>query len=376
MPTVSWLCEYPTLLGGERSLLAVADVLRSGGFEVNCIAPPEGSLAEVLRCRQINHVPIVFRHCDCRRPLDALRSELRLLLDDRRPDLLHANSLSMGRLAGPVAADLKLPSIAHLRDIIRLSRRAVGDLNCNRRLLAVSQATRTFHIAQGVDAEKTHVAYNGVDLSQFRPRPKIGLLHRELGLPHDAVLIGAVGQIVQRKGWLTFAEAARHIALHQPQVHFVIVGARFSQKPEAVHYERRLRALAFQPPLMGRWHWLGTRGDVDQILNELSLLVHTARQEPLGRVLLEAAATGLPIVATNVGGTAEIFPPDTGSAWLVPPDDPHETAHAVLTLLRTPEHRLAMGQAARHRAETAFDARHAGRMLLQHYRDTLAASGC
>ena len=99
--------------------------------------------------------------------------------------LLHANSLAMGRLSGPVAAELGLPSVSHLRDIIRLSSQAVADLNCHARLLAVSQATRDFHVAAGLAAEKLHVVYNGVDLEEFRPRSPTGYLHRELGLPPE-----------------------------------------------------------------------------------------------------------------------------------------------------------------------------------------------
>ena len=64
-----------------------------------------------------------------------------------------------------------------------MSRQAIADLNCHSRLLAVSEATRQFHVAQGLAGEKTFVLYNGIDLEQFRPRPPTGYLHRQLGLP-------------------------------------------------------------------------------------------------------------------------------------------------------------------------------------------------
>jgi len=64
-------------------------------------------------------------------------------------------------------------------------------------------------------------------------------------------------------------------------------------------------------------HWLGDRDDLPQLYNEFDLLVHCAHQEPLGRVLLEAAAAGVPIVATDVGGTSEILQHGQ-SALLVP----------------------------------------------------------
>src|SRR6185369_11888616 len=98
--------------------------------------------------------------------------------------------LAMGRLSGPVATEMQLPSIAHLRDIVGLSARAIADLDQHRRLLAVSQATRDYHVARGLTANKTFVAYNGVDLLRFQPRQPTGWLHRELNLPPEAILLG------------------------------------------------------------------------------------------------------------------------------------------------------------------------------------------
>ena len=113
----------------------------------------------------------------------------------------------MGRLSGPVAAGLSLPSVSHLRDIVSLSRQAIDDLNCHGRLLAVSEATWQFHVAQGLAAEKTFVLHNGVDLDQFRPRPPTSYLHRQLGVAPDVPLIATIGQISLRKGHDVLAAA-------------------------------------------------------------------------------------------------------------------------------------------------------------------------
>jgi glycosyltransferase involved in cell wall biosynthesis len=124
--------------------------------------------------------------------------------------------------------------------------------------------------------------------------------------------------------------------------------------------------------MSGRFHFLGVRGDMDRLLNELTLLIHPARQEPLGRVLLEAAACGLPIVATAVGGTAEIFPPDSASARLIPPGNPEALASAVVQLLDEPALRAAMGGAACRRVREAFDLGQATVRLVEHYRQVIA----
>jgi len=350
-------------------MLATLEGVRHEGFAVTVVAPGEGLLAETLAARGVEVMPFAFRNAaGTRLPQDRLREELHRLLARRRPGVLHANSLAMGRLSGPVAAELGVPSMAHLRDIIRLSAQAVADLNCHTRLLAVSEATRQFHAACGLAVEKTHVLHNGVDLAQFQPRSALGYVHQQLGLPAEAILIGTIGQLGLRKGQDVLLEAATKLADDLPNCHYLIAGARWSEKLESRQFEARLHAAA-AGKLARRVHFLGFRNDVEEILNELALLVHPARQEPLGRVLLEAAACGVAVVATEVGGTGEIFPPAADAARLVPPDDPGALAAAMLKLARDEPLRHRLAAAARRRAEAAFDARQASAALVKHYRE-------
>ncbi len=362
------LCEYPTLNGGERSMLATLPRLRTTGFSPTVMCPGDGPLAETLRGSAIETIPLECRTADgARRPQSRLREELGRVIRARRHDLLHANSLAMGRLSGPVAAELRMPSIAHLRDIVTLSARAVADLNGHTRLLAVSNSVRNFHLAQGLAAEKTHVLYNGVDLQDFRPRPATGWLHRQLGIPDDSMLIGTIGQLGLRKGQDVLLRAAQSLADRLPQVHYVLIGERHSNKDESRQYEQQLHAAA-EGALTGRVHFLGHRDDVPRLLSELTLLVHPARQEPLGRVLLEAAAAGLAVIATNVGGTPEIFPPGENAARLVPAGNADALAEAILSLAGDAVARNLLGTAARRRAERYFNIQTAVDGLAQHYR--------
>lgn len=370
MPRLLLLCEYATLNGGERSMLATLDHVCQAGFHLTVAAPPRGPLAEALAARGIEVVPFETHEAGQRLPLAQLREELARLLRAHCPDLLHANSLAMGRLSGPVAAELRVPSVSHLRDILRLSPQAVTDLNCHQRLLAVSRATREAHVAQGLAAGKTHVLHNGVDLERFRPRPATGFLHRQLGLPETAPLVGTIGQISLRKGQDVLVRAAAAIA-SRTDMHWLIIGVRFSEKDESRRFEAALHDAA-KGPLFGRLHFLGTRADIPLILNELTLLVHAARQEPLGRVLLEAAASGVAVIATDVGGTREIFPQDSQSARLVPPDDAQVLAAGMMDLFSDETARRQLAAATRNRAEEAFDLRIAAAGLVANYHETLS----
>ncbi len=370
MSSVLLLCEYPTLNGGERSMLSTLDGIARAGYQVCVAAPASGPLAEALRAKGIEVVPFEPRNAQgARLPLHRLRCKLAEMVRRHRPALLHANSLTMGRLSGPVAAELSLPSLSHLRDIVSLSGQAMADLNCHGRLLAVSEATRKFHIAQGLAAGRTYVQGNGVDLEQFRPRPATGYLHEQLGLASDLPLIGTIGQISLRKGHDVLAAALAKLPSpfgRGTGGAWLIIGARFSGKEESRQFEAQLHQ-AVAGPLAGRVHFLGTRDDVPRILNELTLLVHPARQEPLGRVLLEAAAAGVAIVATDVGGTREIFPTENGAACLVPPDDVPAMSAAIAGLLDDATQRRKLAENGRKRIEQAFDLKQAVVGLLAHY---------
>jgi glycosyltransferase involved in cell wall biosynthesis len=372
MPRLLILCEYTTMLGGERSMLSTLPALTAAGFDIRVASPPVGVLADALREHGVSLRPFqTHDNNDKRLPLPKLRSDLAALLQDMRPQLVHANSLSMARIAGPVARQFACPSVGHLRDIVKLSQQSINDLNSHHTLIAVSKATRNFHVAQGLDPQKCVVAYNGVDLDQFCPQQPTGYLLGELALPPTARLIAVIGQLGLRKGTDVAIQAALKVTAKMYDVHWVIAGKRTSSKNESHEFEARLHCAANQAPLVERVHFLGQRADVPELLNECALLIHAARQEPLGRVLLEAAASGVPVVATDVGGTREIFPNESDGAVLVPADDAAALAHEIIALLGDDVRRLALGRAGRKRAERQFDVRQASARLLEIYQGLL-----
>jgi glycosyltransferase involved in cell wall biosynthesis len=368
IPRVAIVFEYGTLSGGERSILAAIDPLRGSTFEFVAVAPAIGPLADALRHREIRQLEFCcFDAAGTRLPRERLVAELGRVLDDANPDVVHANSLSMGRLLGAAASVTNVSTVAHLRDIVGLSRSAVDDLNRNHVLLAVSRATRDFHVAQGLDAARTRIVYNGVDGRIFCPRPAAGALRGELRLPDNAFLVLTVGQIGPRKGWDVLAEAAHLAQGRLPDVHYVLVGERNSAKDENIECERAVVARFAVGALAGRAHWLGRRADVATLMDEADLLVHPARQEPLGRVLLEAAASGLPIIATNVGGTPEILE-DGVSARLITPNDAKSFANALAELHDDGELRSRYAAAARQRAEQQFSVERAAGEIAEIWR--------
>ena len=346
-PKVLLFFEYGTLNGGEFSLLAMLGVLGRTEFEFVAAAPVAGMLTERLEGCGVEVLPLTLRDREGQKlSVEQINCHLVEIIKRVDPDLVHSNSLSMGRMVGRIASQLPIRCTSHLRDIIKLNKTVVSDLNRNAGLIAVSNATKQYHVGQGVLGDKLQVIYNGVDTDIFCPAPSTGMLKRELGLSDSAVLIANIGQICLRKGQTLLARAAVSLAEEFPEVNTLFIGERHSQKQESVEYEKAIGVIFREGGIEDRLFCLGFRQDVGAILHEVDVLVHTAHQEPLGRVLLEAAACGAAIVATEVGGTAEILT-DEESALLVRGDDVEGLTGAMRRMLTDRELRIRLGQQAR-----------------------------
>ena len=348
-PRVLVLFEFPSVLGGERSLACSVQQLQNE-FEFLALAPNCDPIRSFLKLHGIEHLGA----CPASDvSLSARRSALAEQIKAIAPHLVHANSLAVSRLSGPVCQALGITSLGHMRDIVGLSPQALADVCSHRLLVAVSRATKQAFVRQGVHESRIRVLYNGIDVSTFA-RPRTGAIRRELNLPESATLFLNVGQISLRKGQDVLLQAAQLLdgalaeaggsALGDIQSAYdwrlLLVGERYGQKEETLAFEKSLKSLAREPALRDCVHFLGYREDVSQLMADCDVLVHAARQEPLGRTLLEAASSKLCMVATRVGGTEEIFAVDEEcaehgrtTALLIPPDNAPCLAQAMAQLL-------------------------------------------
>lgn len=350
-PRVLYLCEYPTLLGGERSLLTLLSW--SPRIAAGVVAPGGGRLAERLESLGVPRVdwPQGGKHN---------AANLAGAVLDLNADIVHANSLMTAQAAAFLGTETGKPAVAHVRDIMNLSQnkwRAVESLDA---VVAVSQAVADW-LAQHLPAEKVHQIYNAVDADGLRAAADRERVRRELQLNPGDVLASCIGQIALRKGQDLFLESCRLLSATDRRLVFAVVGERYSAKPESVQFEQQLRETACAPPLAGRTFWLGYRDDAPSILAATDVLVVPSRQEPLSRVLLEALALGVPAVATDVGGSAEIL--DHGSCGLLASPTPESLAEAVQRLLESPQLRDQFRQSGPERVAQQFSvAMHAARI--------------
>jgi glycosyltransferase involved in cell wall biosynthesis len=238
------------------------------------------------------------------------------------------------------------------------------------RLLGAALPHATIAISRAVEEAwqlpallQPKVVLNGVDLARFAPAPRSHRIHDQLGLPHETRLIGMPAVFAKWKGQTLVIEAFERAAHLLPDVHLVIVGGPIydtsAERGYAEEVVRRVRRSSttgehVAHPLNDRIHFLRFDPEPWRFYPEFDVAVHfSTRAEPFGRVIAEAMACGVPVVAARAGGPLEIVEEGV-TGWLVPPND---TAALAAALVRAMGADLtAMRVAARRRAEERFSA--------------------
>ena len=346
-------------------MLAVLPLLIESGWRIKIAFPnlpaagDHKSLADRIRKLDMRGIALTTHHADGTRKTQAeYRADFADVLNNHQPDLVWCNSLSTSRLCGPVTRAHGIAAVGYLRDIIKLSNKAIEDINQLDRIVAVSQATKDHHADQGMTEAKITVIHNGVDLKLFRPKSdsanKISRIKSELGIPSSSPALLFVGQIGMRKGVDVLLDVFERVVAQIPDCQLLIVGIRHSTKQEAIQYEANLIQRSESGGCRGKVHWLHRRDDMPEIYAGVDLLLHPARQEPLGRVLLESVSSGLPVLTTFVGGSPEIFGCHESFDLLCPVDDAQAMADRAVTLLEDANLRSSIADELREMAERRF----------------------
>ena len=211
--------------------------------------------------------------------------------------------------------------------------------------------------ADGVRAVTTRgdlrVVYNPVNLARFdRSCLDRALVRNQLGLPDATFLLAVIGQITPWKGQL---DAIRAFALAREALgnsHLLVVGeTKFvSAATDNREYYAEITSFIRSEGLADCVHLLGERSDIPDIMGSLDVLLVPSWEEPFGRVVVEAMALGIPVLATSVGGPAEIIRNDL-DGLLLAPRTPAQWAQAIRKLAGSSALRAEMGKAAVQRAE-------------------------
>lgn len=317
----------------------------------------------------------------------AFVAQLARLISWHHPDLVHTNSLKAHVLGGLAARLAGTPILWHVRERIAddyLPRQAVRAIrrltrSVPTRVVVNSRATaRALFGAPGSGptgdmrggAERCEVVPDGADCDRFRPAPREAVdSARAAGRP---VRVGLVGRISPFKGQDIFLRAAAEVLQVHSDVRFLIIGAALFGEDE---YERQLVSLVRSLGLEPHVEFRGFQNDVPATLAELDVVVHASvLPEPFGQVVVEAMASGKPIVATAGGGILDILT-DGRCGLLVPMGDAQALSRAISRLVADPGLRAALGEAGRRRAVEHFSVQQTARRIESVYQGFAAANG-
>jgi glycosyltransferase involved in cell wall biosynthesis len=204
-------------------------------------------------------------------------------------------------------------------------------------------------------AAKTTVLYSGVDTELFRSgrydAASRARIRERLGVPLDGPLIGTIANLNRLKGHTYFLGAAARIKKQVESARFLIVGRKLDTDPG---YWDRLQELTARLGLERDAFFVGFREDIQDVLAALDVFVLASVLESCPVVVLEAMATGVPVVGTDVGAVSEQIV-DGHSGSIVPCRDAEAISRAVLAYLTAPQEDLdATTEAARKRVEDKF----------------------
>jgi len=336
--------------GAETQLVRLATRLKSRGWEVRIVSlmPPKAYVDEL----EASGIPVFS--LDIRRKLPDPRPILRLarLIRRWRPHIVHSHMVHANLLVRIVRPLTPVPVLicsarnidegGRLREFLYRITDPLCDLTTQ-----VSQAGLERYVRVGaVPRHKIRYVPNGVDTERFKPNSQVRAAKRKELLLDGRFCWLAVGRFHPQKDYGCMLRAFAEVVKKRPESLLLIAG----DGPLRPEMERLASALGITEEV----RFLGVRQDVPELMNAADAYVMSSAWEGMPNVLLEAASSGLPIVATDVGGNREIVV-DGVTGFLVPPRDPSSLAQAMLRLMELPERaRVRMGEDARRYVEENF----------------------
>lgn len=354
---------------------------RAAGYDVIGMSAP-GPFSVQLERDGIRHIAIEHASRSVSAGNDALAGkELYGHFRDLRPDIVHTHNPKPGVYGRLAARAARVPVIVNTvhglyaqADDPLPKRAAVYGLErvaafCSHAELVQNPEDLETLARMGVPRRKLHQLGNGIDLTRFDPTAVSASdrasLRAEMGAGPDDVVCGAVGRLVWEKGYRELFTAAAALRESHPQLKLVVVGGSDPEKADALS-DADIEAATRD----GGVRFLGHRDDVERLYAAFDVHVLASHREGFPRSPMEAAAMGLPVVATAIRGCRQVVD-DGRTGLLVARQDARALADAIGALASDPARRTAMGEAARGKAVLEFDQQRVIDITLAVYADLL-----
>jgi glycosyltransferase involved in cell wall biosynthesis len=301
--------------------------------------------------------------------------QLKQIISEGRYDVVHTHTPKDGVLGRLAAWHCKVPLVIHtcngyyfshrssrLKKWLVLRAEKYASKRCHRLIFVNSEDLALAAAKKIASPGKAKLIYNGVDLGRFAPGED-PTLKEELGIPHEATVLGYIGEIRREKNLETLVRAAGRLIGKYPDLHLVFVGDSSLEPDEPA----RLEALAAEHGLGGRISFTGYRFDPERFYRIFDIYVLPTTREGFGVTLIEAMASSTPLIACRVRGPKEIIE-DGREGTLIKDRDPEELAEAIEFLLQNPEAAERYTHKARKKVTKEFDQKKVLPALLEEYK--------
>ena len=361
---------YEERFGGPQShVLQVAPGLRRRGVETIVVIPRgDPTFASLLREARVPfHELDLVRLRDTWNPAVHARflarfwpnvAALRRLIREHHVEIVHTNGLM--NLQAAIAARLEgARLIWYLHDtyspkLVRLMFLPLVQSWADRIAIA-AQAVGRYYFPDPFAVEgRLHLIYAPVDTGRFNPAVDGSAVRAELGIGGDCPVVGpvvgTVANLSPGKGVEFLLEAAPYIRHRFPETKFMVAGRPLENRRTYWRFlQRRTEELGLTKDVV----FAGCREDMPQVMGAMTVYVQPSESEACPMAVLEASASGLPVVATDVGGTRELVTHGV-TGLLIEPRQPHQIAEAVIRLLDRPDAARSIGMAGAERIRRLF----------------------
>lgn len=330
------------LYGGARQVAYIIEGLHRHGIE-NILACQQGSaiataMAGIAQVHQFSlHGDLDFR----------LIFKLRKLIQLYQPDIIHCHSRRGADIWGGVAGRM-----AHIPTVLsrRVDNPEPGWLVQKKyalydRVICISEGIRQVLLKQGVAEHRVTTVRSAIDVNAWGQGCDREVFNAQFNTQSHQLLLGMVAQLIPRKGHSLVLQAMQQLTTHYPHLHLIC----FGQGP----LRQSLQQEVIDRGLQDRVQFAGFRDDLQQWLGCIDVLVHPALMEGLGISLIQAAACGIPLIASRAGGMPEIVR-DQLNGLLIEPGDLAGLQQALKRLINEPHTRQRMGKAGRQLVEQEF----------------------
>lgn len=347
------------LYGGAQQVAYLLDGLARRQIESVLVCPPGAAIGQRFRGTSVKVVEV-----PCGGDIDlGFIGRLRRVIEAEQVQLVHLHSRRGADVLGGIAAwRAGVPAVLSRRvDNPESHWWARWKYRRYARVVCISEGIAAVLRSEGVDAQRIRVVRSVVDAGAWTTAAPRDEFLGMFDLPADRLVAGVVAQLIERKGHRVLFEAlARMTAAERPLV------ICFGQGPQRQALETEVTRLGLTADV----RFAGFRDDLPRWMGNLDLLVHPAYMEGLGVSLLQAAAAGVPIIASRAGGMPEAVR-DGENGLLVPPGDVDALLVALRRLIGDAalRRRLAQGGPALIAREFSIDAMVDGNLAV--YRDVL-----